>query len=515
MGVDASAREKTPAERDGLPFDLRGGPPRRTPSDRLFRVLGALVSVVVFVGATGGWAAYTYFDNKINKVSIGGLGGDRSPSSGEATNFLLVGTDSRAGTGGAYGDAPGQRSDTTILAHVGEDNKVTMVSFPRDTYVLIPEYTDADGVTHRARKDKFNSALSKGGPSILVRLVKSLTHVPIDHYISIDLEGFKEITDAIGGVDVCILRSDVREKIDGRWSTNTNDPMSGFVGGPGTVTLDGRNALAFVRQRYALPGWDNGRIQRQQHFMGAVVAKITRGGVLANPVRLEGLLSSVTSALTFDKGTDMLDLRKLASRLQGISSGSLAMQTLPIHTLTRAEGADNDKGLVPGVGEVQGYDPADLKALFVPLGGDFGEDSADVGGDAADPVRISVLNGSGIAGMAARTVKQLTAKGIPAVVTGDVAGSHATSRILYGSGGETAAKRLGAYIPDAELLPDTSIDGVHLIVGSSFDGLTDAPSQAATSPTGTTTATSAATGTNPPPVPAPPTVAPSAPNCVY
>ncbi|TCJ33231.1 LytR family transcriptional regulator [Parafrankia sp. BMG5.11] len=502
-----------------LPFDLRGGGrPPRSASSQLSRVLLGFLSVLVFAVTAGGWAVYTYANGRIGQVNLD-LGDDRPEESEGATNFLLVGTDSRAGL-------EGQRSDTTILAHFGEDETVTMLSIPRDTYVTIPEYTDTDGRKHARHKAKFNSAISDGGPSLLVRTIESLTNMRIDHYVSMDLAGFKSITDAIGGVDVCVLPSDHKEFVaeNGRTSRNTNDPMSGFVGGPGTVHVGGEQALAFVRQRHGLPGGDMDRIRRQQQFMGAVFHKVVGGGVLTNPSQLEQLLSTATGALTLDDNTDLLDLRKLATRLKGIASGGVGMQTLPTHPPTRAEGAVNDRGEILVGGQrvsVQFYNPADLERIVAPLGGSTGSAPGAGGADATE-VAVQVFNGSGIAGLAADAVDELNGKGFRATNAGNASTSnYVTSRVRFGTGLDAAAATLQTLVPGARLESDPGIDGLQLILGSSFDGIADVPVTAPAAAPAATGAETAAAGTTAagtvPGAPAPPAAAtpPPPPNCTY
>ncbi|OAA24672.1 transcriptional attenuator, LytR family [Frankia sp. EI5c] len=511
MPGDPQRRSRT------LPFDLRaGGRPRRSASSQFSRVILAFLSVLVFTITAGGWAIYTYANGRIGQVKLD-LGDDRPAEREGATNYLIVGTDSRAGL-------EGQRSDTTILVHFGEDETVTMLSIPRDTYVTIPEYTDADGRKHSRHKGKFNSAISDGGPSLLVRTIESLTNMRIDHYVSMDLEGFKAITDAIGGVDVCVLESNFKEYVseNGRNSRNTNDPMSGFVGGPGPVHVDGAMALAFVRQRHGLPGGDIDRIRRQQQFMGAVFHKVVGGGVLKNPAQLERLVNTATSALTLDDKTDILDLRKLATRLQGIASGGIGMQTLPTHAPTRAEGAVNDRGEILVGGQrvsVQFYNPADLEKIIAPLGGSTGAAPATGGGDDTE-VTVRVFNGSGIAGLAAGAVDELTDKGYRATNSGNASTSnYVTSRVRYGTGLEAAATSLQALVPGSRLESDPGIDGLQLILGTSFDGLADAPvtppSPAALAAGGDEDTGQGAAVPAPGAATTQPATPPPAPNCTY
>ncbi|EFC79879.1 LCP family protein [Parafrankia sp. EUN1f] len=489
------------------------------------------LSVLVFIVTASGWAFYTYVNGNTDRVSLS-LGSDRPEQTDGATNYLVVGTDSRANSGGAYGDVEGQRSDTTILVHFSEDETVTMLSFPRDTYVQIPKYTDSAGKVHAAHKNKFNSAISDGGPSLLVRTVESLTNLRIDHYVSMDLEGFKAITDAIGGVDVCVLPSTFKEYVseNGRTSRNTNDPMSGFVGGPGTVHVNGEQALAFVRQRHGLPGGDLDRIHRQQQFMGAVFHKVIGGGVLKSPSKLEGLISTATGALTLDDNTDIMDLRKLATRLKGIASGGIAMQTLPTHAPGPTEGG-NERGEILIGGQrvsVQLYNPADLEKIIAPLGGSTGVATTGTGSAA---MTVQVFNGTTIAGLAAGAVDELTAKGYQATNSGNTTDSsnYVTSRVRYGAGMQDAATALQALVPGARLESDASITGLQLILGTSFDGLTDAPVTASSVAAQSTaahagSATATGSGTQAPAAAgagadvattAPEAAAPTAPNCTY
>jgi LCP family protein required for cell wall assembly len=439
-----------------------------------------VVSAIVLVVSIGGWATYSYLNGNVKHVALKLGGGASTPRNVE--NFLLVGTDSRAGSGNAYGNVPGQRSDTTILVHLAGDGTTTMVSFPRDTFVTIPAYTDSAGRHHAAHKDKFNAAISDGGPQLLVSLVESLTGITVDHYLAMDLEGFKSITDAIGGVEVCVLPSNYREWVgeDQKYSTNSNDPMSGWLGGPGIVHVNGTQALAFVRTRHGLVNGDLGRIQRQQQFIRAVVKKATTSDTLTNPVKLAGLMNAATSALTLDNNTSIADLKALALQLKGMGSGTLHMETLPVHPPTAAEGGIGDTGQLPVYGAVEIYNPVDLAELVDPLGG-------DVPGVVLTPspaptpqlpvtvpasqVSLTVYNGSGTR-LLAKAVAALSAKGFTVTSGGNAdSQSYTTSRVLYGSGEQAAARTVQAAVPGSELRADPTVTGIHLILGSSYSGV--------------------------------------------
>ncbi|OHV74814.1 LCP family protein [Pseudofrankia sp. BMG5.36] len=489
-------------------------------------LLGALSTVVLLV-SVGGWATYTYANGNINRIRLD-LGDNRPDEKRGVTNYLVVGTDSRAGSDGEFGNVPGQRSDTTILVHLAEDGTTTMVSFPRDTYVTVPEYTDSAGKSHPAHKDKFNSAISDGGPSLLVNMVESLTGMRVDHYVSMDLEGFKAITNAIGGVDVCVLPSSFRDHFKddtgrARVSTNTKDPMSGWNGGPGTVHVNGDQGLAFVRQRHGLPNGDIDRIKRQQQFIGAVFHKATTGDVLTNPVKLQGLLSTATSALTLDDKTSINDLRDLATQMRGVAAGSIHMETLPTHAPTEAEGGIGNSGniMLHGVAtSVQIYNPVDLARLVTPLGGhvDGVEDTASPTTEPApgpvtvppSQVTVVVYNGSHRSGLAAQVTKDLTEMGfrVSGTLTAEPL-TYTASRVLYGAGKEDAARTVQAAVPGSILRADQTITGVHLILGSEFTKVVTPALTGAGGTSGT-----AASGAAPAPTTAPPAV-PTTPSCTY
>jgi len=350
-------------------------PPGSSRRGRLGRLLLGVLSSLVLIGSVGGYLATTYFEGTVARLHVD-LGGG-TPAAQGASNWLLVGTDSRAGSGSQYGNAPGQRSDTTLLAHLAKDGTTTMVSIPRDTYVTVPAY-DANGVHHRIGKDKFTNVITAGGPSLLVATVEQLTGLQVDHYVSVDLAGFKRITDAVGGVDVCVKRSSFSSDDSNDAGTakvhsiNTGDPFSGWHGGPGTLHVNGEQALAFVRQRHGLPDGDLNRIQRQQQFLGSVFRSATGSGTLFNPARVASLLFSVRDALSLDQHTSTSDLEALAERLKGTAASKVVFATLPVRELTPSDPHVFTSGgllQLPGVGSVVVYDQKALDAFLAPLRG--------------------------------------------------------------------------------------------------------------------------------------------------
>ena len=321
--------------RDGYRGPGTGVPPEQPeetrPHSSLRRAVtavAAVVSVLLLAVTAGGWAVLRHYEGKVNHIELAlDDSADRPPAAGRGTqNILLVGSDTREGTEGEFGQTEGQRSDTTILAHLDADGSTTLLSFPRDLWVEIPAYTDSSGTRHEPQKAKLNAAFAFGGPTLLVRTIERLTGIRIDHYLEIDFVGFQGMTDALGGVTVCV--KELPPEFQGKFD-NLNDSYSGWQGQVGLNTLDGARALAFVRQRYGLPEGDIDRIRRQQHFLGAAFRKIASPDTLLNPAKVTGVLDAVTSALTLDSGTSLADLRLLAVRMQGIDSGGVAFETVP------------------------------------------------------------------------------------------------------------------------------------------------------------------------------------------
>ncbi|MCM3884515.1 LCP family protein [Frankia sp. R82] len=469
------------------------------------------MSAVVLVTTVGAWTAYQYFGAQIHRIRLG-LGDDRPADAASGTrNYLLVGSDSRAGTGNEYqrgGAVTDERSDTTILAHLDVDGTTTMVSFPRDTLVRIPGHG----------RGKLNSAITLGGPSLLIRTLENLTDIRIDHYVSIDLAGFKAMTDALGGVTVCV------KALPGGSRANLYDPWSQWHGHVGANRLSGEQALAFVRQRHGLPDNDFDRIRRQQQFIGAVFAQATSTGVLTNPVKLESLLHAATGALTVDDGTGINDLRALATRLRGLSSDQIRFETIPVHTPTPAEGA-NAIGELPRFGAVQLYDPLALEKFLGPLRGRPGRDatgpaSASPGSGSAaaatgaaglvpaGQIAIDVYNAAGVSGLAAAASSKLTRAGFQVGPvqdwsggklartqiryrpgdsgTPDTPGTASSSSAPGTSGGRAAAATVQAAIPGSRTRadPDVPAGRISVVLGADFDPTAIATAAAASAGTG-------------------------------
>ncbi|HEX4016539.1 MAG TPA: LCP family protein [Frankiaceae bacterium] len=353
---------------------------KRSVPYRIVRTAAVCLSALVLVISVGGYAVQEWFNSTVARVHLS-LGAHRPPKTPAGSqNWLLVGTDNTATD--QFGVRSGTRSDTTILTHLDADGTATNVSFPRDTLVTIPAYVDKQLRQWPAHQDKFNAAISLGGPSLLIRTVEKLTNLHIDHYVSVDLDGFEKISNVLDGVEVCI-RPTSYTYADDHAITNINDGNSGFHGVYGPQKVAGAQALAFVRQRHGLPDEDLDRIQRQQQFLGSVFREATANHFLFNPVKVAELVEAIKGAITLDYGTSLADLEKLALRLRGVDPSKVSFETIPQHGL---EFSDTDLGAVTpyqglaggiptltpngqthNIGSVQVLDKPGLEAMLAPL----------------------------------------------------------------------------------------------------------------------------------------------------
>ncbi|MFB8146615.1 LCP family protein [Microbacterium sp. NPDC056003] len=207
-------------------------------------------------------------------------------------NLLLVGTDSCEGENAALsaacqnGDVDGERNDVTLLVHISDEpRRITVVSFPRDMVVPIPACPTEDGSgTYPAMSaQKLNVSYTYGGLACTALTVESLIHDKIDFAAAIRWAGVINMSDAIGGVDVCV-------------TGDVHDPHTGLTLAAGTHTLEGRQALQFLRMRHGIgDGSDLGRISNQQQFMSSMVRKLQSDAVLADPGVLFTLATTAIS----------------------------------------------------------------------------------------------------------------------------------------------------------------------------------------------------------------------------
>ena len=268
------------------------------------------------------------------------------------TNWLLVGSDSREGLTKAERkelhtgkDEGSQRTDTLMVIHIDDSGKPTLVSLPRDSYVTIPAHVALDGSSIEDRKNKINTAYGKGGAPLLVETVERNTGLHIDHYMEVGFKGIRDITDAVGGVNMCV-------------PADVTDQNSGLNLLAGCQELDGKNALAYVRMRYADPKGDLGRIERQQQFLSSVMKKVATPAVLLNPISMWKLVDAGTASVNVGEGDSVMDVSSLAQAMRGLSNGNGTLTTVPV--------SQTDANTAAGSSVI--WDDAAARELFVSLG---------------------------------------------------------------------------------------------------------------------------------------------------
>ena len=288
--------EPGPPYRSGRRWRFWGQPGRR---GRRIALIAGLVVVVLLAAVAG---SYFWLDSKLNRSVV--LPASAATSAGQ--NWLIVGSDTRQGlsrtqidqlhVGFDYGTT---NSDSLMLLHMGT-GKPVLISIPRDSYVPIP------GHGH----NKINAALAYGGPALLIQTVESVTGLRIDHYMGIGFGGLVSVVNKVGGVNICLPSA-------------LKDTDSGVNLKAGCQTLNGTQALAFVRDRHSFAEGDLQRIQDQRAFLKALLNKATSPGVYLNPFTALPFGSSAADSISVDRGTHMYNLAQAALALRDPVTGTV------------------------------------------------------------------------------------------------------------------------------------------------------------------------------------------------
>ena len=285
---------------------------RRRPRWRLVLAALAGLVVVLLILVIGG---YFYLDGKMTRQNVL-VSYAAQPAAGAGTNWLITGSDSRQGLTrkqerkyhtGIH--VSGQRSDTIMLLHLpANGGPPVLMSLPRDSYVKIPGYG----------WNKLNAAYSFGGPKLLAETVQNATGLRIEHYMGIGFGGLVNVVNSVGGVTMCFKHS-------------LHDAASGVHVKKGCHSLNGGQALAFVRTRHNFTTQDLQREQNQRIFLRALLSKVTSTGTMLNPFAVVPAALGSVDSLTVDEGTHLKDLISVAFALKGAETTTvpIANSNLP------------------------------------------------------------------------------------------------------------------------------------------------------------------------------------------
>lgn len=297
-------------------------------STRAIRIITSLSVAIVLVSSVSSFGL-GQVSSSIARIDVFNSLNDRPEKTSKAENYLVVGSDTREGLTkqqmrelrvGSTATAAGGRSDTMLIIHLSKSrDRAYIISLPRDSLVVIPEHVSSSDkkTIIPDRKGKLNSAFSYGGAPLLIETIELATSIKIDHYVEVSFAGFAGIVDALGGIEVCT-------KVD------IDDPKSHLVLSAGVHTLDGIEALKYVRTRDFDGRGDIGRMARQQQFMSAVLNKATSSGTLLNPFKVKNFINASLASVKLDSGLAPDDLLTLAKQMKNLSSGNVRTLTVPL-----------------------------------------------------------------------------------------------------------------------------------------------------------------------------------------
>ncbi|WP_156076844.1 LCP family glycopolymer transferase [Saccharothrix sp. NRRL B-16314] len=495
------------------PVDVpdEGGPRRRGRTAkhskivRLIKVVSLTAAILVFMSTGLTWGTLLYIDSKFTEIEA--LNTD-SAAVHQAEkqlgdeNFLIIGSDTRAGAKPEDGvgdpnseNTQGARSDVLMLAHIPADRKrMVVVSVPRDLLITRPECESWDPSTgeytgtqlERTEGVKANEPYAVGGPKCVSKFMTELTGLDINHFISVDFNGFKGMVDAIGTVEVC-----VQKQMD-------DEELGMIFDKPGKYEINGTKALDYVRAR-KVEGeskTDFDRVTRQQQFLSALLRKALSSEILLNPGKLNGFLNAF-AASTVGQNVGVNDMLTLAQSMQSLEAGRVSFVTVPRRTDEGETLATDDN--------LELLREPETKALFqaiidgTPLPDETPDTTVPDPNKAKEPapapgpkqgkivdhkgLKVQVRNGDPDNGGAAReTTEALRELGYDVVISDNAPPTDKTV-IKYGIGGEDAAATLQSSVPGATLVFDAGMGGaVLLLIGPGWDEEVRAPQPAGAEP---------------------------------
>jgi LCP family protein required for cell wall assembly len=330
-GPQAGGSSGAPPPGSGPPPSAVRPPRRRHPVRNTLRVLGVLLLVIIvwLVGVP----AYAW--SQVDRVDAAPAG--QRPGDQPGQTFLLVGSDSREGLSKAErkrlgtGSSGGQRTDTIMIVYAPPGGRPALISIPRDSYLPIPGHGS----------NKINSAYAFGGPELLTETVEQNTGLRIDGYLEIGFGGFVSIIDALGGIEMCLPRA-IKDR-----DAHLDLPK-------GCQTLDGVNALGYVRMRKADARGDLGRVERQREMLAAIAKKGASPASVLNPVRYWNLCNASTRAIKIGEDTSLLQVITLGLAMRRVSGGDGLTLTVPV----------SNPGASTPVGSAVLWDESEARSMF-------------------------------------------------------------------------------------------------------------------------------------------------------
>jgi LCP family protein required for cell wall assembly len=419
-------------------------------------------------------------------------------SSGDNMNILLIGLDSRKDQDGndlpwsilkhlhaGDSDNGGYNTNTLILIHVGADNKVVAFSIPRDDWVPfngVPGYNhikikEAYGLTKQYVANKLANQGNitqkeletrgrEAGRAATLRAVRSLTGVPIDYFAEVNLAGFYDLAQTLGGVEVCLNHA-------------VEDSYSGADFPAGRQRLDASQALSFVRQRHGLENGDLDRTHRQQAFISSVMQELQASGTFTDIDKLKSLMAVARKDVVLSAGWDEDLIQRLGSLASG---GNVEFRTLPVVRYENIDGQDvniiDQAAIKAEVAEAIGAPPPTTTP-------------ATTAAKPSPSTVVDVINAGAMSGMAGEVSRALKKRGYTAGQVRDRnSGEPTATTVEYGPGAETDARNVATLLGlDAPKQPDSNIQPGHIRVTVDTNFSMPAQDETAMDDTTTTTTT--------------------------
>jgi LCP family protein required for cell wall assembly len=459
------------------------------------KAFAIIFAALVFVSSAVAWGFKSYIEASAQTVDAldpdSDAIKDAAAQNGDE-NFLLVGSDTRAGAAaedgvGSESQVVGARSDTVMIAHIPKNReRVVVVSFPRDLEVTRPACEGWDPKTGKytgvqnpeAKRVKLNTAYQVGGPKCVTKMVQELSGLAVNHFVGIDFNGFKDMVEAVQGVEVCVERPLEDETL------GMVVPEAGK-----NVKLTGDQALNFVRARKVKgdPTSDYGRIIRQQRFLSSLLRKAMSTEVLLNPGKLTNFVDAFSKA-TFGDNIGIEQLFTLGQSMQGVNAGKVTFITVPTVGEANKRGneelrAEASNALfeairqdVPLPGETTTPDDASTSTQAQQQSGLMAQQQQPSGTVDPKTIKLQVLNGGNdTGGIAGDTADELGEFGFQVVRVGETEPVDKTI-IKYSKSREAQAQTVKAAVPGATLVEDASMSGaILLILGPEFDGTVQSP----------------------------------------